>query len=55
MERHHRTVRRDGGNGLVNVFTFDPSPLMKLNGSTRNHPPMDPGARAQACQFCLSR
>ena len=23
------------GNGLVNVFTFDPSPLMKLNGSTR--------------------
>jgi hypothetical protein len=23
------------GQGLVNVFTFDPSPLMKLNGSTR--------------------
>src|SRR5205823_4711918 len=23
------------GNGLVNVFTFDPSPLMKLNDSTR--------------------
>jgi len=23
------------GSGLVNVFTFDPSPLMKLNGSTR--------------------
>jgi hypothetical protein len=23
------------GDGLVNVFTFDPSPLMKLNGSTR--------------------
>lgn len=24
------------GNGLVNVFTFDPSPLMKLNGNTRS-------------------
>ena len=24
------------GNGLVNIFTFDPSPLMKLNGSTRS-------------------
>jgi hypothetical protein len=24
------------GAGLVNVFTFDPSPLMKLNGSTRD-------------------
>lgn len=23
------------GQGLVNVFTFDPSPLLKLNGSTR--------------------
>jgi hypothetical protein len=23
------------GQGLVNVFIFDPSPLMKLNGSTR--------------------
>jgi hypothetical protein len=23
------------GQGLVNVFTFDPSPLMALNGSTR--------------------
>lgn len=23
------------GDGLVNVFTFDPSPLMKLHGSTR--------------------
>jgi hypothetical protein len=24
------------GKGLVNIFTFDPSPLMKLNGSTRS-------------------
>jgi hypothetical protein len=23
------------GNGLVNIFTFDPSPLMKLNGNSR--------------------
>ena len=27
--------RNTAGNGLVSFFTFDPSPVMRLNGSTR--------------------
>jgi len=39
------------GNGLVNIFTFDPSPLMKLNGSTR--PPISSGPSAASAPIPL--
>jgi hypothetical protein len=48
-------------NGFVNFFTFDPTPVMRLNGSvgsgvtylTGNIVKAEPGFRAQPASFCI--